>query len=294
MKLIILLINIIILVVPVCCLQSTVFADSNDWAVEVIEYVKGSNCHTNYPGYTNAMVALGHAATTTSNGIVDVTFAAWKNTEIVSIGDGGHLTLKMGAKVFDYDDSLHPYGVDLIVYGNAFFVTIDWNNKYFEEWYQFAGEPAEIWLSQDSSNWFKTSDTNILADSFFPTQSIDIEGNPSDYFYPVNPALLTNDWTNLEDNHIPWSYTNTVIAYEGAAGGAPVNLSILEDEHGNPTNLIWIQFVKIIDTYNSVATEIDAVAAVRSLPEPFLVIGFQFSVFGLIFGLRLKRNVFSP
>ncbi len=266
MKLIIFSINIIVLVALVCCFQSTVFAGSNDWAVEVVGYVKGSNAAF---GYTNPVASLGEAARKTIWDVgeedtdIKVFLPAFYKTDLVSIGDGGTLSIKMGRKVYNEDDEVHPYGIDLIVFGNMLFAALDEAESYSSPWYGASWEPAEIWVSQDATNWFRG--TNVFADSFFPTQSIDIDGNPSDYLYPVNPALLTNDWFNGE-----WSYTNTVESYEGSGGGAPVDLSKLEDEHKNPTNLIWIQYVKFVDLNDGEASEIDAVSAVRALPEPNL------------------------
>ncbi len=280
------------------CLQSTVFADSNDWAVEVIEYIQGSDIPT---GYTNTAAVLGKAATKTiwDNGEeatdIKVFLPAFYKTDIISLGNKGSLSLKMGKKVYDEDDPIHPFGSDLIVYGNTLFSVLEVTKPYASPWNNISAENAKIWLSQDLTNWFCVRSTNIFADSLFPTQSIDLEGNPSDYLYPVNPALLTNDWTNqgdyVDDENL-WSYTNTVAAYDGSAGGTPIDLSNLEDEHGNPTNLQWILFVKFVDIDDSEkkSAEIDAVAAVRSLPEPFSVFSFQCSVFGLIFGLRLKKR----
>ncbi len=283
-----------------CCLHSTVFADSNDWAVEVIEYVPGNNLPA---GYTNTAAVLGKAATKTiwddgeEDTDIKVFLPAFYKTDIISLGNKGSLTLKMGKKVYDEDDPIHPFGSDLIVYGNTLFSVLEVAKPYASPWKNISAEKAKIWLSQDLTNWFCVRSKNIFADSLFPTQSIDLEGNPSDYLYPVNPALLTNDWTNqgddVDDENL-WSYTNTVEAYDGSAGGTPIDLSYLEDEHGNPTNLQWILFVKFVDIddgFNTIA-EIDAVAAVRSLPEPFSVIDFQFSIFGLIFVI-LKMDFLS-
>ncbi len=278
-----------LLIIIFCFLQSTVFAGSNDWAVEVVEYVPGNNPVF---GYTNPVVSLGEAARKTiwDQGVEDtdikVFLPAYYNTDLVSIGDNGHLILGMGKKIYNEEDDVHPYGVDLIVYGNMLFACMNESNVYASPWYSASWEPAEIWVSQDATNWCQA--TNVFADSFFPTQSIDIDGNPSDYLYPVNPALLSNDWFGGD-----WSYTNTVEAYEGAGGGTPVDLSLLEDQHGNPTNLPWAQFIKFIDIPDGEACEIDAVAGVKDLPEPIIVFSVQFSAFSVIFVLRQKTKFFA-
>ncbi len=253
----------------ICAALPLAFAaagSSNDWAVEVVEYVPTNPAY----GYTNATVALGEAARTTPGSFgatgdvpVNVCEPPWSKSQIVSIGDNGWLTLKMGEDVFDDDDPLHPFGVDLIVYGNALFgVPPDAPDYYSSPWVAIWTDPAEIWVSADTTSWFRAD--GRYADALMPTQSIDINGKPSDYLYPVDPSLLTNDWFDGT-----WMYTNTVIAYEGAGGGAPVDLSFLVDAGDNPTNLAWIRYVKFIDIEgDNKQTEIDAVARVRDVPEP--------------------------
>jgi len=247
-------------------LAFTAAGASNDWAVEVVEYVPTNPAD----GYTNATVALGEAARmtiawfeSTGQAPVVVCVPACKRDQLVSIGDNGWLTLRMGTDVFNDDDPLHPFGVDLIVYGNALFgVRPDAPDWHSEPWVSVWTDPAEIWVSADTTSWFRAD--GRYADALMPTQSIDINGEPSDYLYPVDPSLLTNDWFDGT-----WMYTNTVIAYEGAGGGAPVDLSFLVDAGGGHTNLSWIRYVKFIDIEgDNKQTEIDAVARVRQVPEP--------------------------
>ena len=249
-----------------CLLQSTFFvvAASNDWASEIIEYTPGENVPF---GYTNASAALWHASEITdyegSNTAVSVINPPWQNNQIVSVGTGGKLILKMGKRVNNYDEPEHPFGIDLLVYGNTFFV-YDYNEGLPETntWYTSSEEPAEIWVSADLTNWFIV--TNCYADALLPTQSIDINGEPSDYLYPPSPDLLSNDWFDGT-----WSYSNTVAVYDGSAGGAPVDLSQLKAADGEATNLSYINYVKIENPISGNAAEIDAIAAVAEMPEPF-------------------------
>jgi len=242
------------------------FYNSNNWATEVLEYIPNNA----YPGYTNALVALGPAATSTADSespggtkAVTVIYPAWQKDQLVSIGSGGKLTVKMARQIDDFDDPIHPFGVDLLVFGNAFFAYIyDEGLPTTNAWYAIAEEPAEIWVSADYTNWFMV--TNCFADSIFPTQSINLNGNPAIYFLPPNPDLLTNDWIDGS-----WSYTNTVAAYGGSAGGAPIDLSRLKTKSNLPTNLLFINYVKIENHTVGTSTEIDAIAAVADLPEPF-------------------------
>ncbi len=238
-------------------------AASDDWARAVIEYVRGANAAN---GYTNAPAALGEAARTTLDwnepAAVTVINPAWLPSQVVSIGDGGQLTLELGAAAANEDDPVHPYGVDLLVYGNALFGAASTAGFYSAPWVGISAEPAEIWVGADTQTWCRARAP--WADSYMPTQSLDEDGNPSDYLRPANPALLTNAWFEAEP---PWSYSNTVAAYEGAAGGCPVDLGDLLTAAGAPTNLAWVCYVKLVDVAGSGSTEIDAVARVASVPE---------------------------
>lgn len=248
-----------------CCVMSALArgAASDDWACAVLEYVRGANAAS---GYTNAHAALGEAARATLDGsataLVTVINPAWLPNQIVSIGDGGHLTLMLGADVSNDDDPVHLYGVDLLVYGNAFFAAGGTAGFYTSPWVGFSGEPAEIWVSADTQTWCRAPAR--FADWYMPTQAVDVHGEPSDYLRPIHPALLTNAWCEAEP---PWTYSNTVAAYDGAAGGCPVDLDDLLTSAGAPTNLPWARFVKIADTSGDGSTELDAVARVAAVPE---------------------------
>ena len=251
---------------------------SNDWASEVVEFVRG----TGHPLYTNAFTTLGPAATVTPDSLggtgdvpVRVNEAVWTPKQIVSIGNTGHLTLKMAQAVTNDVDPYHPYGIDLIVYGNCFFSTL-LSNEYTLPWSIAHTDNAEIWVSASTTEWFRAD--GVFADGLLPTQSIDINGNPSDYLLPINPALLTNSWFDGS-----WSYSNTVQAYEGTAGGSPVDLSHLVTVDSTPTNIAVIRYVKLVDISGD-STEIDAVARVRTLPEP------AFPLFFILLAAWKSRN----
>lgn len=237
---------------------------SADWAAEVIEYVRNNG----HPLYTNAAAALGPAARVTPDSLggtgdvpVRVNEGVWSPEQIVSIGNGGHLILKMAQVITNDTDPWHPYGIDLIVYGNSFFSTL-LSNEFTLPWAIAYTEHAQIWVSNDTTVWYRAE--GAFGDGLMPTQSIDVNGYPADYLLPVHPSLLTNDWFDGT-----WSYTNTVQAYEGAAGGAPVDLSNLVTADGTPTNIPSATYVKLVDISGvGGSAEIDAVARVRTVPEP--------------------------
>jgi hypothetical protein len=267
----------------VCCAASAraCRAAPEDWACAVLEYVRGANAAS---AYTNAHAALGEAARETldwsTTALVTVINPAWLPSQIVSIGDGGHVTLALGADAINEDDPVHPYGVDLLVYGNALFGTASTASFYASPWVGISGEPADIWVSADSQTWCRARAR--FADWYMPTQAVDVNGDPSDYLRPINPALLTNEWFEADP---PWSYSNTVAAYDGAAGGCPVDLGDLLTSAGAPTNLPWVRYVKIADTSGNGSTELDAVARVAAVPE-----GVGASAILLLVWLRSARR----
>ncbi len=237
------------------------YGAADDWAAAVLEYVPASP----YPGFTNAQSALGPAARETIGfdfGTTGSVMVFQPALDVVSIGHGGWLSLLMGGVVINDDDPVHPYGIDLIAYGNSFFSIRSGTFTYYSSpWTLLHGEQAEIWVSADTSAWFRAA--GVYADDLLPTQSIDIHGAPSDYLKPVNPALQSNDWFDGT-----WDYTNTVLAYDGAGGGAGVDLSALETDAGAPTSLTYCIAVRFVDVSGmGRSTEIDAVARVADVPE---------------------------
>lgn len=248
-----------LVIISVCCFANS---SSQYWATAVIEYTPQSV----HPLYTNAHAALGPATADLADdgSPVNLFSPPFSPENIVSLGNGGELILQMGQVITNYDDDMHLYGYDLIVFGNSFFgYWIDTNSSpYSSPWVDMWGENAEIWISMNLTNWFRARD--VYADGYMPTQAIDIDGSPSSFRRPVHPALLTNDWLDMT-----WSYTNTVIAYDGSAGGAPVDLSNLETTEGTPTNIPFALYVKCIDVSPVAASaEIDACCIVEEIPEP--------------------------
>jgi hypothetical protein len=249
-------------IVILACLNWLAYADSNDWAVSVLAYTHPAA----NPVYTNPVSALGPAAMTTEGdtGTVNVTVTepAWSPSQVVTIGNGGELVLAMGTVVTNEDDAIHPFGVDLIVYGNTLFGVRSGATPHTSPWVASSADPGEIWVASETDAWLRASGVN--ADALLPTQAIDLNGAASDYHYPVDPALLTNNWFDGT-----WSYSNTVAAYAGSAGGAPVDLSHLLSAGGMPTNLAYARYVKIVDIAGDfLEPEVDAVARVLPLPEP--------------------------
>jgi len=240
---------------PLLLLPSA-FADDNPFADEVVSYVEGSNP---VQGYTDPLTALGPPERFTGEGwdpmIVSAMNAPWRPDEIVSIGGGGHLTLKFDAPVTD--DPLNPYGIDLLVFGNAFLA--DWEDGEFDHYctnpaYLFA-EGGVIEVSADGENWTLVPD--VAADGLFPTEGYldktdpydTIPGDiPSDFTKPVDPAIELSDFDGLH-------YTAVLELYRGSGGGAGIDIQAV--------GLSAISYIRISNPAGAFDTpEIDAVADV--------------------------------
>ncbi len=223
--------------------------DPSHYASRVISYTPGSNAVS---GYTNPGSALGEPARNIdewgTNTDVTMFYPAWKPDQLVSIGAGGELILGFNKRIMNNPDN--PYGVDFIIFGNAFFT-----NSSGKAGGIFA-EPATISISQDGTTWYDIS--SVTADNLFPTQGYtDSSGTyvhdgsvPADFLKPVDPSIK---WKNK-------TYTELLGLYKGSGGGTGVDM----DE----TGLDWIQYIKLWQAEDDDwSAEIDAVSAI-SVADP--------------------------
>ena len=256
-----------------CVFAQPVLASS--FATQVVSYTPGSNVPASYD---NPLTSLGEPARSTGSGPFDGDItpfnAPYTADQVVSIGAGGELVLRFDHAVTD--DPANLYGIDLLIYGNAFlglsFETFLADGTVFDE-------PARISLSQDGASWVDA--TGIFADALFPTLAYQNPPGPfssggtipTSFTRPVDPSLTASDFTGLDTAQI-------AALYGGGAGGAGIDLGAL--------GLPWIQYVRIWqpagDAYTS---EIDAIADV---PEPDAATLFGVTALTL-FGLAARRLV---
>lgn len=190
----------------------------------LVDYQPGSSPS---PGYTTPETALGSPARFTGGlfdpMIVSIFNAAWRPDEIVSIGAGGSLTVAFDTPVTD--DPLNPFGIDLIVFGNAMFKTVDAPTEAITNPAVVFSEGGTIELSPDGVNWFAVPD--LEADGFLPTQgclddddpyAIEPGEVPSDFTLPVDPALTLSDFDGLP-------YEDALALYAGSGGGVGVDIA---------------------------------------------------------------------
>ena len=231
-------------------------ADDDPFADEVVLYEEGDNP---VEGYTNPLTALGSPERYTGEGwdpmIVSVMNPPWRPDEIVSIGAGGRLVLRFNTPVTD--DPLNPYGIDLLVFGNALLVDLEGGelDHYCTDPAQLSGEGGLIEVSLDGQNWSLAP--GVEADGLFPTEGYLDKTDPYDiepgliescFTKPVDPAIQLSDFDGLH-------YEEVLELYRGSGGGAGIDIGAL--------GLEAIRYVRITNPPGSFDTpEIDAVADV--------------------------------
>lgn len=251
-------------------LVSTAFGldyDPNDFAADVIEYVQGTGLPEDFISgqlFNDPLTALGRPTLTTTgdgwfiplNASVPVLpiCPAFRSFELVSVGNGGHLTLKFSHAVAD--DKNNPYGIDFIIFGNSMQEIQSgpaWQNGNPEDtvitdvtyW-----EPGIVSVSRDGIEWY-TFSSGPYADAFAPTASYrwdsidDVWAEELDPTRPVDPELDVGGMNVAE----------MIDAYDGSAGGTGFDIA--------DVGLDWIMYVRIEDDPDTnLTSEIDAVADV--------------------------------
>lgn len=244
------------------------FALASPYATEVVSYTAGSNSSSSY---RDASVALGSPRRTMPGGWGgDLTpfNAEWYADQIVAIGSGttnGSLVVKFDHQVQDNSSGVQ-YGVDFIVFGNAFY-----SNSGGTAGGCFS-EPVNIAVSQDGSTWYDIS--GVYADTEFPTMAYT---NTSSAY--AADGTIETDYTTVVDPGFSASgktLAQLQAGYAGSGGGTGVDIS--------GTGLSWIQYVKVYQT-SGAAGEIDGFADV--VPEPVTL--SLLCVGGLTLMLRRRR-----
>ena len=259
--------------------------DANDFAAEVMDYVQGQGVGQDWlsrRAFNDPNSALGPPALQTSGDgwyvpahesvpVVPV-YPPFRAAELVTIGNGGQLTVRFNHPVADDENNLH--GIDFIVYGDAYQIigqSAGWTGGNPEDIVlggSVSAEPGLVAVSPDGRTWYHFS-SGPYADSFAPTagrqwdDGNDVWGEELDATRPVDPNLTAPDLRGM-------TLAEMIRAYDGAAGGTGFDLRWLDpnDYAALPidpnTGSRWIQYVRIEDDPDSnVTTEIDALADVR-------------------------------
>jgi len=249
--------------------------DPNDFAVEAVSYVQGTGVEKDYitgQYFNNKNNALGRPTIDTTGDNWNIPTSAkvpavyvyqpFRYFELVTIGLSGQLVLKFNHPVCD--DENNPYGIDLIVFGNAQGNSgTYWTNGNPEN-YTITGssmisEAGKVSVSQDGINWYRY-DNGPFADTFAPTLGRVYDPNnpdtsigtwnhwwsaPTDPTLPLDPSLSPAYFAGK-------TVAQTARIYGRSAGGTGFDLS--------ESGMDWIQYVKIESSGNK--PEIDAIADV--------------------------------
>lgn len=257
-----------IFLVSACCAPVALGLDydPNDFATEVVDYVQGAGVGRDFISdelFNDPETALGRPTSmTTGDGWyipVDMLVPvvpmgpAFRSFEIVTVGNGGHLTLRFSHPVANDKNNL--YGMDFIIFGNSMQSGPAWRNGNPED--TVAGdvthsEPGIVSVSQDGINW-ETFSSGPYADSFAPTAGYRWDSLNDEWTDELDPTRPVDPGLNVGG----MSMAQMIDAYDGSAGGTAFDIA--------EVGLDWIIYVRIEDDPGSSATsEIDAVADVSS------------------------------
>jgi hypothetical protein len=245
-----------------------------------------------------------------AGGPVSIIEPAFGDNRITTFNNGDWAVVGFDHQVMN--DPLNPYGLDFIVYGNAFFAggggfvnantdhrTFAIDGGIFEEKLKIAVSQGAVEAGQDPSdqstwNWY-TYDDGPYGDSYYPTNpsvwdpdlwdaTVGEPGGPSgwsdplqenDFAKPVDPSLTGADFGAAGNSYA------AMLLYEGSAGGAGFDL----DEF----DLDWIQYVKVEGVAGFSGGEIDAFSDVAPVPIPGSVLLLGSGLLALL-GIRRRRH----
>ncbi len=312
MKTLAIFVGIAVLLLPLSICQADGYADyvydANDFAVEVIDYYPVGSAKDWLSGQTfnNPYNALGRPTIDTTGDDwyipedqpvpVNPSYPAFRAHELTFLGEKGYLILAFNHPV--RDDLNNPYGIDLIVFGNAFQVIASgsgWSNANPDLiTMEPAGftEPGIVSVSQDGQTWYTfTTDPGFMAGNpnFIRLGSHDPDGPFCDAFAPTlgriydpnhpDPNLgLWNQWWGKPTNPtFPLDPSLSFASFDGvslaqlcrfygySAGGTGYDIGLFETLPTDPqTGLKWIRYVRIDDKPGGGSAEIDAVSDVSA------------------------------
>ena len=255
------------------------------------------------PLYNQASNVLGHptmgifTSSSTygdSGSTINPAYPAWSGGRLLSLvgdddeGTPGFVTIKFDHDVLD--DPNNPFGIDFLVFGNAFGVRNSKENIQLTTdplTVSFTGkgsyENALVEVSQDGERWY-AYEKGPYADSFMPTLGYLYDpaapdtglfngnlywGRAARATRPVNPACDFSSFAGL-------NLAQVCQRYDGSAGGTGFDLAELPlQENGNGVK--WIRYVRISCQYSEEPNEdgdfgynvpeIDAVADVAPVSD---------------------------
>lgn len=221
------------------------------FAAAVVSYEPGDGV---LAGYDDPAVALGSPARFIEDplfpGAVTPFSTPYLPAQICGIGEGGQLVVEFEAPV--RDDPANPFGIDLLVFGNSFFIDAAWPSGTVGGLFSDGGL---VEVSADGKTFVLVP--AVEADGLFPTMGYRDTGP-----YPAEPGLVETDFTRPVDPAmgpmlIGLEYHQLVEAYAGSGGGAGIDLAV--------TGLAEIRFVRItVPAGSGIVAELDGFADVAA------------------------------
>lgn len=218
------------------------------WASTIVEYEPGAGA-----AFQDAARALGQPARFTGEGssfpgAVTPFNPPWLGSELVSIGAGGHLVLRFASPV--RDDPANPFGLDLLVFGNALYIDTAWPAGIAGP--LFAAE-ATFEASADGADW-KPLNPGIVRPTLGFLDSTDPYASPigaakSIFTRPVDPAF---DPSGLD-------LAGIIAGYAGSGGGQGFDLA--------GTGLAEASYFRI-SVASGAPFQLDALGDVAPIPAP--------------------------
>lgn len=226
---------------------------ADPWASAVVSYDPGNPGG----GPTNPLVVLGEPERFTGEGIFPSAVTPFNppflGEEIVAVGTGGHLTVSFQTPI--RNDASNPFGVDLLIFGNGFFIDSGFPNGIVGG--SFSAGPFKVEVSADNVTYYEVG--SDFSDALFPSLGyLDLASpyatspgsSPSDFTRPVDPSLTLGDLMGK-------SFSELVAIYDGSGGGIPVDIG--------GTGLAEAWYVRISVPAGAAVPKFDAFAVV---PEP--------------------------
>ena len=250
-------------VVPAAAAVLTVatVASASPFASAWLDYVPGSGAN---PDFIDPAAALGSPTRFSTTAFGSYAVAPFQPAggigEVVTLGAGGSLTLRLGTTA--RDDAANPFGIDLLVFGNAFFFADDFNSPNPTATALFS-EGGTIELSADGLAW--TTVIGAAADGGLPTRGYADQAEP----FPAAPGTIETDFTMpVDPSFDPIGRTLAEInaAYGTSGGGLGIDLGAI--------GMSEASFIRFTNPLGSALTpEIDAVSVVPAPAGVLVVLG---------------------
>lgn len=255
------------------------------FASEVTQYTAGSGIPVEWGtglAYDQTASVLGEPSRITPGewgGPIDPFNPPYLREQVLSIGTGGSLTVKLDRPITD--DPLHPYGCDFLVFGGTGFIITngDYTGGGITDGSRLGitSESTRVSVSSDGEGFFLLDpDRTPAIEALFPTDG------SGDFAQPVDPALTEADFADL-------GLSGIRTLYGGSGGGVGFDLAWALDANGRPADLDEIRYIRI-EVLGGHA-EIDGLAAVTAVPEPAVAaLGFFGAITLLVFGNKRTRS----